>query len=67
MWLFAAVWFSSTAKDDADESQALRDSALSANLSMLVDKFQNSSCYCGCIDKTDVMELSAGTSTGCNH
>lgn len=26
LWLFAAVWFSSIAKDDTRESQALRDS-----------------------------------------
>lgn len=67
LWLFAVLWFSSITKDDTEESQALRDSALSAYLSMVVDKFQNSSYYCGRIDKTDVMELSAATSAGCNH
>lgn len=32
LWLFAAIWFSSIANGDTEESQALRDSALSANL-----------------------------------
>lgn len=61
------VWFSSIAKDGTEESQALKDSALSPNLSMFVDKFRTSSYYCEYIDKIDVMELSAATSAGCNH